>query len=228
MVEGSTLLRCRTACGTGGSNPLTSAIFKSPSKYGITMAKRCFWAKLNNSLMVEYHDKEWGVPAHNDKYLFEKLLLDSAQAGLSWECILNKRENYRKAYSNFNYKKVAKYTEKDIQRLLNDPGIVRNKLKIRSSIENAKFFIEIQKEFSSFDQYLWSFVNHRTIQNKIKEHRLLPAFSEESTRLSKDLKKRGFKFVGPTIVYAFMQAVGLVNDHTTDCFRYKEIKRLSS
>lgn len=189
------------------------------------MKKRCFWVN-ENPLMIKYHDCEWGVPAHKDKYLFEKLLLDSAQAGLSWECILNKREGYRKAYSNFDYKKVARYTQKDITRLLKDPGIVRNKLKVSSSIENAKNFIEIQKEFGSFDAYIWSFVNNKTIQNKWKQHNHIPAFTKESEALSKDLKKRGFKFVGPTIVYAFMQAVGLVNDHTTDCFRYREVKKL--
>lgn len=189
--------------------------------------KRCFWVKPTNSLMVTYHDKEWGIPAHDDKYLFEKLLLDSAQAGLSWECILNKRESYRKAYSNFNYKKIANYTKKDINRLLNDSGIVRNKLKIESSITNAQVFINIQNDWGSFSDYIWSFVNYKTIQNNCRNKKDVPTMSEESIELSKDLKKKGMKFVGPTIVYAFMQAVGLVNDHTIDCFRYKQVKDLS-
>jgi len=177
--------------------------------------------------MILYHDLEWGVPAHKDRYLFEKLLLDSAQAGLSWECILNKRENYRKAYSNFDYKKIAKYSKKDIKRLLNDSGIVRNKLKIESSITNAQVFIEIQKQWGSFDEYIWSFVSNKTIQNKCRNKKEVPTTSPESVELSKDLKKRGMKFVGPTIIYAFMQAVGLVNDHTIDCFRHKQVKRLN-
>lgn len=184
------------------------------------MVKRCEWPS-NNELMIKYHDEEWGVPLRDDKKLFEFIVLDSAQAGLSWSTILNRREGYRKAFSNFDYKKIAKYTQKDFDRLIKDERIIRNKLKITSTISNAKNFIEIQKEFGSFNKYIWSFVNHKQIVNKIKKMSDIPANTEVSDAMSKDLKKRGFKFVGSTICYAFMQAAGLVNDHTTDCFRYK-------
>jgi DNA-3-methyladenine glycosylase I len=185
--------------------------------------KRCPWPT-KNPLMVKYHDEEWGVPLHDDQKLFEFLVLEGAQAGLSWETVLNKRENYRKAFHNFDVKKIAKYTEADVQRLLSNPGIIRNKLKIRSTISNAKLFLKVQKEFGSFDKYLWQFTNHKTIQNKIKTMKDYQATSPESDAMSKDLKARGFKFVGSTICYSHMQATGMVNDHTVDCFKYKELK----
>lgn len=187
------------------------------------MVKRCEWG-LNYQISIDYHDNEWGVPVHDDKVLFEFLILEGAQAGLSWITILQRRENYRKAFDGFNYEKIAKYDEKKIAELLQDPGIIRNKLKIRSSVTNAQAFINVRKEFGTFDKYLWGFVDNKPIQNKWKTLRELPAKTELSEKISKELKKRGFKFVGPTIVYAFMQAVGMVNDHTTDCFRYKELK----
>ena len=173
--------------------------------------------------MITYHDKEWGKPEHNDNKLFEYLILDTFQAGLSWQIIINKRENFKKAFHNFNPIKISKYTEEDIGKLINNSGIVRNKLKIKGSIENAKKFLEIQKEFKSFDKYIWQFTNHKTIKNNFKELKELPAKTKEAEEMSKDLKKRGFKFVGPTICYAFMQAIGMVNDHVTNCFRHKEV-----
>ena len=160
---------------------------------------------------------------HDDKILFEYLILDTFQAGLSWETILNKRENFRKAFDNFNAEKIAKYTDKDKRRLLNNAGIIRNRLKIDSAIINANKFLEIQKEFGSFNKYIWQFTNHKTINNKFKALKELPAKTKESDEMSKALKEKGFKFVGSTICYAFMQASGMVNDHTTDCFRYKKI-----
>ena len=180
--------------------------------------KRCFWGfGKNDILMIRYHDKEWGVPVHDDNHLFEVLILDGAQAGLSWRTILNKRENYRKAFDNFNVKKVAKYGENKIQRLLQNKGIVRNKLKITSTIKNAKVFIKIQKEFVSFDKYIWDFVNNKVIKNKWKSISGLPASTKLSETISKDLKHRGMNFVGPTIIYAIMQTIGMVNDHEVSC-----------
>ncbi len=184
--------------------------------------KRCTWPS-NSTLMVEYHDKEWGVPVHDDSKLFEFLVLEGAQAGLTWETVLKKRENYRKAFHNFDPKRISQYTDKDINRLLADPGIIRNPLKIEAAIINARRFIEIQKEFGSFDKYIWQFVNSRPIKNNFQSLEDIPATTLESDAMSKDLKKRGFKFVGPTICYAFMQAVGMVNDHMIDCFRYTEV-----
>ena len=184
------------------------------------MAKRCEWPS-NNELMIKYHDEEWGVPLHDDKKLFEFIVLESAQAGLSWSTILNRRQGYRKAFSNFDYMKVAKYTKKDVERLMKDEGIIRNKLKIVATISNAKNFINIQKEFGSFDKYIWSFVNHKPLVNRIRKLSDIPVNTEISDVMSRNLRKRGFKFVGPTICYAFMQAAGLVNDHTIYCFRYK-------
>lgn len=188
--------------------------------------KRCAWPGKTekNKLMIKYHDEEWGVPVHEDKKLFEYFLLDTFQAGLSWEIILKKRENFRKAFDNFNPIKIAGYTNQDRKRLLNDAGIVRNRLKIESSIVNAQKFLEIQKEFGAFDKYIWQFTNHKTIKNKFKELKELPSKTKESDEMSKDLKGRGFKFVGSTICYAFMQGTGIVNDHLIDCFRYKELK----
>lgn len=184
--------------------------------------KRCQWIGLKNPLYLKYHDEEWGAPVHDDKKLFAKLILDGAQAGLSWFTILKKRENYRKAFDNWDYRKIAKYGDKKINELLKNEGIVRNRLKIESAIKNAKVFIEIQKEFGSFDKYIWGFVDNKTIQNKFKKVSEIPARTELSDTISKDLKKRGMNFVGPTIIYAYMQAIGIVNDHTVDCFRHKE------
>ena len=186
--------------------------------------KRCRWAG-SDPLMIKYHDTEWGNPVHNDRKLFEFLILEGAQAGLSWSTVLKKRRNYRKAFSNFDYQKIARYTQRDVKRLMNDAGIIRNRLKIDAAIINARQVINIRKEFGSFDAYIWQFVGHKPIHNAFKTLKELPASTNISDRMSKDLKKRGFKFVGSTICYAFMQAVGMVNDHTTDCFRYREIKR---
>ena len=183
---------------------------------------RCPWAS-NNHLMIEYHDKEWGVPVHDDSKLFEFLILEGAQAGLTWETVLKKRENYRNAFHNFDLTRISQYTEKDINRLLSDSGIIRNRFKIDAAIINARRFIEIQKEFGSFDKYLWTIVDSRPIKNNFQSLKDIPAITIESDAMSKDLKKRGFKFVGPTICYAFMQAVGMVNDHMIDCFRYAEV-----
>ncbi len=189
------------------------------------MKKRCDWPA-NDQLMVEYHDKEWGVPLHDDRKLFEFMVLDAFQAGLSWSIVLRKRENFRKAFDNFDFEKIARYSEKKIAKLSNDAGIIRNKLKISATVTNAQAFIEVRREFGSFDKYIWSFTGGKTIKNKWKAMSELPAKSEESDAMSKDLKKRGFKFVGSTICYAFMQAAGMVNDHATSCFRYKEINRM--
>ena len=183
--------------------------------------QRCPWPK--TELMIEYHDEEWGVPLHDDQKLFEFLILEGAQAGLSWETVLNKRENYREAFHNFDPRKIAKYTEKDVKRLLKNKGIIRNQLKIRSTILNAKKFLEVQKEFGSFDKYIWQFTKNKVIKNKIRIMSDYKATTQEPDAMSKDLKKRGFKFVGSTICYAHMQATGMVNDHTVDCFRYKEV-----
>jgi len=172
--------------------------------------------------MIQYHDEEWGTPVHDDTLLFEFLVLETAQAGLTWQTILNRREGYRKAFAGFDVVKVSKFTEKDVARLLEDVGVIRNKLKIRSTITNAQHFIEIQKEFGSFDKYIWGFVNGEQIDGKRKKMSDIPANTSISGAMSKDLKSRGFKFVGSTICYAFMQAAGLVNDHQMDCFRYEE------
>ena len=182
---------------------------------------RCEWAEHED--MIEYHDTEWGVPVHDDQKLFEFLILEGAQAGLSWATILKRREGYRKAYKNFDVNKVAKFTDKDFDRLVNDEGIIRNRLKIAASIANAKAFIEVQKEFGSFAKHIWKFVNGKPIVSKRKSMADIPATTALSDEISKDLKKRGFKFVGPTIVYAHMQATGMVNDHEVSCFRYKEV-----
>ena len=184
------------------------------------MKKRCEWAK--DEPNITYHDKEWGRPQHNDQKLFEFLILEGAQAGLSWATILKRRAGYRKAFSDFDVLTVSKYTQKRVEKLLKDESIIRNKLKINSAINNAKQFLKIQKEFGSFDYYLWGFVNHKPIKNKFKKLSDLPASTEISEKLSQDLKKRGFNFVGPTICYALMQAIGMVNDHTVGCFRYQK------
>jgi DNA-3-methyladenine glycosylase I len=176
--------------------------------------------------MIEYHDKEWGVPLHDDRKLFEFIILDAFQAGLSWSTIINKRKNFEKAFDRFDIEIIARYRQGKINKLLKDAGIIRNRLKIHSTISNAKAFLKIQKEFGSFDKYIWQFVNGKPIVNKLKKLKDIPASTKESDAMSKDLKKRGFKFVGTTICYAFMQAAGMVNDHLMDCYRYKELKRL--
>jgi len=183
--------------------------------------KRCEWAESES--MIEYHDKEWGVQVHDDRKLFEFLILEGAQAGLSWSTILNRRGGYRKAFLDFDIEKVSKMTIKDEERLRKDEGIIRNKLKIKSTIENAKNFLKIQEEFGSFDKYIWGFVNNKVIVNNIKKMDDIPANTLVSDAVSKDLKKRGFNFVGSTICYAFMQAVGMVNDHVVSCFRFKDV-----
>lgn len=183
--------------------------------------KRCAWAK--NDLAVQYHDTEWGVPIHDDKKLFECLILEGAQAGLSWDTILRKRENYREAFDDFDAEKIVRYDDKKCAELLQNEGIVRNRLKINSTIQNAKAFLEIQKNFNSFDEYIWNFVDGKPIINRWKNLSEVPAQTAISDKLSKDLKKRGFNFVGSTIMYAFMQATGMVNDHLIDCFRHQEV-----
>jgi len=188
------------------------------------MKKRCSWVNEKNKLYVDYHDNEWGVPVRDDQTLFEFIVLESAQAGLSWEIILKKREGYRKAFKSFRPHLVAKMTKNDVVRLMRDESIVRNRLKIESTISNAKCFLEIQKEFGSFSKYMWDWTNNKQIQNKWKKVGEIPATTDLSIDISKDLKKRGLKFLGPTIWYAHMQAVGMVNDHTTDCFRYREVR----
>jgi len=192
--------------------------------YHINM-KRCQWCE-STELYTKYHDKEWGVPVHKDQKHFEFLVLESAQAGLSWITILNKRENYRKAYDNFDPKKVARYTEAKKAKLLADAGIVRNRLKIEASINNAKHFLEIQKEFGSFSNYIWSFTKNKPVVGKWKTIKEIPPRTELSDTISADLKKRGFKFLGSVIIYSHLQATGIINDHITDCYRYKEIKKL--
>ncbi len=187
---------------------------------------RCPWVN-DSPAMQNYHDREWGVPVHDDRRLFEFLLLEGAQAGLSWTTILNKRENYRRAFDQFDPAKVAQYTEADIERLLADSGIVRNKLKVRAAITNAQRFLEVQREFGSFDAYVWRFVGGQSLVHRFKSLAEFPAKTSESDALSKDLLKRGFKFVGSTICYAFMQAVGMVNDHTVVCYRHAEIPMYS-
>ena len=190
----------------------------STNKVASAVLKRCAWAK--DELYIAYHDKEWGVPVHDDRLLFEFLILEGAQAGLSWITILKKRGNYRRAFDRFDPRKVARYDRGKIRKLLADPGIVRNRLKIKSAVQNAKAFLAVQKECGSFDRYIWEFVGGKPIRNHWRSSKQVPPRTPESDVMSKDLIKRGFKFVGSTICYAFMQAVGMVNDHTTDCFRY--------
>jgi DNA-3-methyladenine glycosylase I len=187
---------------------------------------RCEWCG-TDPLYVAYHDDEWGVPLHDDRRLFEMLILEGAQAGLSWSTILKKREAYRKAFDGFDAEKIAQYTPKRLEAMLKNPGIVRNRLKVESTVTNARAFLKVADEFGSFDRYIWSFVGGRPIQNKRRRLKDLPPKTAQSDVMSKDLKKRGFKFVGSTICYAFMQAVGMVNDHVVDCYRYREIARLS-
>ncbi|WP_046756346.1 DNA-3-methyladenine glycosylase I [Kordia jejudonensis] len=187
--------------------------------------KRCTWCG-NDPLYVAYHDEEWGVPVRDDDTLFEFLILETFQAGLSWITILRKRENFRKAFDNFDYKKIANYGAAKYESLLQDAGIIRNKLKIKATITNAQAFMKIQEEFGSFSDYIWKFTDGKQIQNAFTKRQDVPATTELSDALSKDLKKRGFKFVGSTVMYAHMQATGMVNDHTVSCFRYKEVQKL--
>ncbi len=187
--------------------------------------KRCAWAT-DKGPEKEYHDREWGVPVHDDRLLFEFLILEGAQAGLSWSTILNKRDGYRKAFDNFDAQKVAEYSDKKVQELLQNPEIVRNRLKVNAAVTNAKAFLKIHEQYGSFDSYIWLFTGGKVIQNTWSKLTDIPATTKESDAMSKELKNKGFKFVGSTICYAFMQAVGMVNDHTTDCFRYSEILRL--
>mgnify|MGYP006277916749 FL=1 len=184
---------------------------------------RCGWVT-NDALYIEYHDNEWGVPEYSDDRLFEFLVLETFQAGLSWLTILKKRENFRRAFDNFDYRKIADYSDAKVEELLTDKSIIRNRRKILATIANAKAFIEVQQEFGSFSHYIWGFVNHQPIQNAWKSQKEVPANTPLSDKISKDLKKRGFQFVGTTVIYAHMQATGMVNDHTVDCFRYEEVK----
>src|SRR5438067_2301568 len=192
------------------------------------ITKRCDWAGKDDPLMVAYHDREWGVPVHDDRKHFEFLVLEGAQAGLSWAIVLKKREGYRRAFHDFDPEKVARYTERRIQKLMKDPAIIRNRMKIEAAVRNARGFLAIQKEFGSFDAYCWRFVGGRPMLNRWTATQEVPAMSPESDAFSKDLKQRGFGFVGPTILYSHMQAVGMVNDHLVDCFRYREISLMGS
>ena len=186
---------------------------------------RCGWCE-GDELYEAYHDNEWGVPVYDDDTIFEFLILETFQAGLSWITVLRKRENFREAFDNFDYKKIANYSEEKIQELLQNPGIIRNKLKVRATVTNAKAFMEVQKEFSSFSKYIWDFVDGDPIQNEVEDYKNAPATTAISDKLSKDLKKKGFKFVGSTVLYAHMQATGMVNDHEISCFRHSEVKEL--
>ena len=190
------------------------------------MVNRCKWAN-HHELLKVYHDEEWGCPIHDERALYECLVLQGNQAGLSWMTILKKRDNYRKAFDNFDYKKIAKYDSEKIEELMNNSGIIRNRLKINAAISNAKALLEVQKEFGSFEKYIWKFTNHKPLINGFKAYSEIPASTVVSEIMSKDLKKRGFKFIGPTICYAFMQAAGIVNDHVTSCFRFKEVNQLT-
>jgi DNA-3-methyladenine glycosylase I len=189
--------------------------------------KRCEWAPLDDPLYLAYHDEEWGVPSHDDRHLFEMLVLEGAQAGLSWSTILRKREHYRKAFAGFDIGRVARFTPARIERLLRDPGIVRNRAKVEAAVTNARACLEIHREFGCLDAYLWRFVEGGPVRNRRRMLRRIPAETEASRAMSRDLKRRGFRFVGPTICYAFMQATGMVNDHVTSCFRWAEVDRLA-
>jgi DNA-3-methyladenine glycosylase I len=187
--------------------------------------KRCSWVSVDNALLLEYHDREWGVPNHKDRKHFEFLILEAAQAGLNWSIVLNKREGYRRAFSQFDPKKVARYSKAKINKLIADPAIIRNRLKIEAAVKNARALLAVQEEFGSFDKYCWQFVDGKPRQNRWKSQGQIPATTPESDKFSRDLKQRGFSFVGSTVIYAHMQAVGMVNDHLVDCFRYRTIKR---
>lgn len=184
--------------------------------------RRCPWPIEHDRLYLKYHDEEWGVPVHDDRKIYEFLVLESFQAGLSWRTILAKRGNFRRAFGGFDYRKAARYTARDVKRLMNDVGIVRNRQKIEAAINNAKRFLEVRKEFGTFSKYMWSWVDDKPIRHRFKNLKDYPPYTDEAVAWAKDFKKRGFKFLGPTVVYAHMQAVGMVNDHTVDCFRYKK------
>jgi len=192
-----------------------------------TIVRRCTWCG-SDPQYIAYHDEDWGVPVYDDRLLFEMLILEGAQAGLSWLTILKKRDNYRKAFHDFDADRIAHYDQQEIDRLMQDAGIVRNRLKIEAAVKNARGFLQVREEFSSFSDYLWRYVDGKQIVNEWKNLSDIPAHTKTSNQLSKDLKKRGFNFIGPTICYAFMQSIGMVNDHTTDCFRYREINQLTS
>jgi len=200
---------------------VVAAAAKTPRRW------RC-WGEVEDKLMRDYHDREWGTPVHDDRKQFEFLVLEGMQAGLNWMMILRKRQAFRKAFKNFNPARVAKFTARDVKRLLRDPAIVRNRLKIEAAVSNAKRFLEVQKEFGSFDRYIWGFVGGQPVQSRLKSFAEMPARTPLSDRISKDLQARGFKFVGSTIVYSHLQATGIVNDHLVRCFRNREIKRLAS
>ncbi len=191
------------------------------------ISKRCPWTS-TDPLMISYHDDEWGVPVHDDRKLFEFMILDAVQAGLSWAIVLRKRENFRRAFHNFEPERVARYTAADVRRLLADPGIVRNRMKIKAAISNAKAFLKVREEFGTFDRYIWQFTGGTMLVHKYRRLSQIPPKNREAERMSRDLKERGFSFVGPTICYAFMQAAGMVNDHLVECFRYREVQRLNS
>ena len=186
--------------------------------------RRCSWVSGADALMIDYHDREWGLPVHDDRQHFEFLILEAAQAGLSWSTVLRKREGYRRAFSDFDPEKVARYTDKKIEKLLQDPSIIRNRLKVQAAVRNAQQFLAVQEEFGSFDAYCWRFVDGKALDGRRKGTGNIPATSPESDAFSKDLKSRGFSFVGSTVIYAHMQAVGMVNDHLVDCFRYREVQ----
>ena len=190
--------------------------------------KRCSWVNVDDTLMREYHDREWGVPTHDDRTHFEFLILEAAQAGLSWSIVLKKRDGYRRAFSQFDPAKVARYSAARIDKLTAEPGIIRNRLKIAAAVKNARAFLAVQKEYGSFDAYCWQFVAGRPQQNRWKSPRQIPATTAESDAFSRDLKRRGFSFVGSTVIYAHMQAVGMVNDHLIDCYRYRDVRRLGT
>lgn len=192
-------------------------------RYGVGVPRRCEWVAENDPAYVAYHDREWGVPSRDDRHLFEMLTLEGAQAGLSWATILKKRDGYRRAFADFDAASVARFDRRRVERLLRDPAIVRNRLKVESAVNNARRVLEVQEDLGSFDAYIWQFVDGAPIVGKWRALSAIPAQTAESKAMSKELKRRGFRFVGPTVCYAFMQAVGLVNDHTTSCFRYKEV-----
>ncbi len=188
--------------------------------------RRCSWVNVDQPVMLEYHDREWGVPAHDDRTHFEFLILEAAQAGLNWTVVLNKRDGYRRAFSDFNPEKVARYSAARVDKLTTDPGIIRNRMKIAAAVKNARAFLAVQEELGSFDAYCWQFVDGRPRQNRWKTTRQIPTTTPESDAFSRDLKRRGFSFVGSTTIYGHMQAVGMVNDHLTDCFRYRDVRQL--
>jgi DNA-3-methyladenine glycosylase I len=194
-------------------------------KHSSAQTRRCSWVNADDVLLLEYHDREWGIPAHSDRKHFEVLILSGVQAGLNWSLVLKKRDGYRRAFNKFDPEKIARYSEMQIRKLLSDPEIIRNRMKIEAAVRNARAFLKVQEEFGKYDSYCWRFVDGRPKLNRWKTAKQIPARSPESERLSKDLKQRGFNFVGPTVMYAYMQAIGMVNDHTVDCFRYREIAR---